>query len=273
MGELKSKRCGLLKYAQRYMERNYGEVDPYYFEDGRFGAIKPETAVEQFSAEQERLFIGGCLEGLHWRFEDKYVIVACRKALKSIIAQYAALFGEEVDQTRYRINLSWELFATWVHFCIQDRELERKYRTLIYRHYNIQRFMAAAQRIAKKSRCQKRKVGAILVVNGKIIKRAWNFHPPKTRLDNTCIRLNIKSGCDNDNCYGCHAEQALVALSAPKYLRNGIVFINCPPCRSCTRVLMQSGAKLVVFKQLRDYPNYGPEMAWQLAGRTKFYGV
>ena len=59
--------------------------------------------------------------------------------------------------------------------------------------------------------------------------------------------------------------------SAPM-LKKGILFITNPPCEHCVRHIIQAQIPLVVFER-GEYPLTGLKMAYELAGRTRFFGV
>jgi len=266
------------KYAHAYVHRfnewewNLLNMDYWHGQSIDFYVDNIDTAAK------ERAFFRGVIECCNFRFNPTTVGTTLPYKLAQFAGDYCKrVFGEKITCHRGRgitnIGFSWELFAHLVFWTIyQDSDLYRPYNERIYKRFNLTRFLPELKKVAAKSGCQKMQVGAMLVVDGDIKKVGWNGHPKNTRRDNVCLRMNVPHGTDISVGYCIHAEENLLLRASPNQLRKGIVFITHPPCLICTKHLIQAGVPFVVFVR-GDYPLYGPELAWDLGGKTRFYGV
>ena len=79
-------------------------------------------------------------------------------------------------------------------------------------------FMAIVDDVATRSTCCRRKVGAILVKDKRVIATGYNGGPTGLAhcLDIGCLRqkLNIPSGQQHELCRGVHAEQNAIIQAA-----------------------------------------------------------
>lgn len=119
-------------------------------------------------------------------------------------------------------------------------------------------FMNLAQEEAQKSRCLRRKVGAVLVKDGQVIAAGHNG-PLSNFIDcqkEGCIRekLNIPSGERNDVCYGVCAEQKVLLECAGKgkSCEGAVIYTTWQPCSICVKAAVAAGIKKVVFLKTRD---------------------
>jgi dCMP deaminase len=120
-------------------------------------------------------------------------------------------------------------------------------------------FMEIATLVSKRSTCLRRKVGAVLVKERRILATGYNGTPTKIThcWDTGCLRakLNIPSGERHELCRGLHAEQN-VLLQAALYgisLRDSALYCTNQPCLICAKMLINAGIKEVVTKG--DYPD------------------
>jgi len=120
-------------------------------------------------------------------------------------------------------------------------------------------FMEIAHLVSKRSTCLRRKVGAVLVKERRILATGYNGTPSKiTHCSVTgCLRekLKIPSGERHELCRGLHAEQN-VLLQAALYgisLRDSVLYCTNQPCIICAKMLINAGIKEVVVKG--DYPD------------------
>lgn len=224
--------------------------------------------------EEERAFIRGILESRTLMFHDDYVSSGINRAyMLMLLDNYMKNVWHESIKVRAGFRLSWNLFAHLVFGTLYDNSsLYPDFADKINKQLNLFKYLFEVKKIATKSKCHKLQVGAILVNNGQIKICGWNGHPADTRLDHICLRENTDHGTDISHGYCCHAEMQVLLKSNPTQLKKGTLFITHPPCEHCTRHIIQARIPLVVFL-CGDYPLYGPEMAWRLGGRTRFYGV
>lgn len=130
------------------------------------------------------------------------------------------------------------------------------------------RFMDMAMLVSSWTSCQRvgRAVGAIIVKDKRILTTGYNGAPSgieTCREKGYCMRdsLNIKSGTCAEKCYAVHAEQNAIVQAAKLGISVDGATLYCThqPCTICTRLIINSGIKRVVFK----YP-YPDEFSMEL---------
>lgn len=120
-------------------------------------------------------------------------------------------------------------------------------------------FMQITQLVAKRSTCLRRKVGAILVRDKRILCTGYNG-PPRGLAHCSevgCLRdkLGIPSGERQEICRGLHAEQNAI-IQAALYgisIKDSILYCTHQPCITCSKMIINAGIKKVIF--LGDYPD------------------
>ena len=120
-------------------------------------------------------------------------------------------------------------------------------------------YMDMAYEQAEKSTCLRAKVGAVLVLNGKVVAQGYNnvTGGVKDCTEIGCIRdiLNIPSGERREVCRAICAEQLAITEAA----RNGveldgaIAYITSYPCYICAKMLVSSGIREIIYDN--DYPD------------------
>jgi dCMP deaminase len=119
-------------------------------------------------------------------------------------------------------------------------------------------FMNIAKVVASRSNCMKRKVAAIIVRDKRVISTGYNGTPRGTRNCNEggCPRCNnmATSGTNLDECLCSHGEEnAIVQASYHGVsLKDAIIYTTFAPCLMCTKMIINSGIREVVFNM--DYP-------------------
>ena len=115
-------------------------------------------------------------------------------------------------------------------------------------------FMEMAELAARRSTCLRRKVGAVLVKNKKVLATGYNGAPKDiTHCEVTgCLRekMGVPSGERHEICRGVHAEQNLVAQAAFHGVKTegSTVYCTHQPCIICTKILINAGIKKIYFK-------------------------
>ncbi|MFN2362795.1 MAG: cytidine/deoxycytidylate deaminase family protein [Halarsenatibacteraceae bacterium] len=126
-------------------------------------------------------------------------------------------------------------------------------------------FMEMAELAAKRATCLRRKVGAVLVKNKKVLATGYNGAPMDIEHCETagCLReeMNVPSGERHEICRGVHAEQNLVAQAAIHGVKteDSTVYCTHQPCIICTKILINAGVKKIYFKN-----SYSDEFAEKL---------
>ncbi|KDQ63206.1 hypothetical protein JAAARDRAFT_119158 [Jaapia argillacea MUCL 33604] len=110
-------------------------------------------------------------------------------------------------------------------------------------------FMTLASLASHRSNCMKRRVGAILVRNHRIVATGYNGTPRgvKNCKDGGCPRCN--SGAkEADECLCLHAEEnALLEAGRERVGEGSVLYCNTCPCLKCTIKIIQTGVKEVVY--------------------------
>lgn len=120
-------------------------------------------------------------------------------------------------------------------------------------------FMEIAELVSKRSTCLRRKVGAVLVKEKRILATGYNGAPSGLSHceEVGCIRekLNIPSGERHELCRGLHAEQNAILQSAYHgvSIKNSTLYITCHPCSVCAKMIINAGIKEIVIKE--GYPD------------------
>lgn len=133
-----------------------------------------------------------------------------------------------------------------------------------------QYFMEMAELASKRSTCLRRKVGAVLVKDKRILATGYNGAPKKLpHCEETgCLRTqkNVPSGQRHEICRGIHAEQNLIAQSAIHGVKtsNAIVYCTNQPCSICTKLLINAGIKKIYYKN-----PYNDEFTKKLLDQSK----
>jgi len=119
--------------------------------------------------------------------------------------------------------------------------------------------MEIAQLVSKRSTCIRRKVGAVLVKEKRILATGYNGAP--TGLAHCkevgCVRekLKIPSGERHELCRGLHAEQNAILQSAYHgvSIKGSKLYITCHPCSVCAKMIINAGIEEVIIKE--GYPD------------------
>jgi dCMP deaminase len=120
-------------------------------------------------------------------------------------------------------------------------------------------FLEVAHLVSRRATCLRRKVGAVLVKDKKILATGYNGSPSglKHCIDIGCVRekLKIPSGERHELCRGLHAEQN-VLLQAALYgvsTKDSVLYVTNQPCVICAKMLINAGVKEIVISG--DYPD------------------
>ncbi len=113
-------------------------------------------------------------------------------------------------------------------------------------------FLEIARIVARRSTCLRRKVGALIVKDRRILATGYNGTPSKIKhcAEVGCLRrrLKVPSGERHELCRGLHAEQN-VLLQAALYgvsLRESTLYVTNQPCIICAKMIINAGIKGIV---------------------------
>jgi dCMP deaminase len=102
-------------------------------------------------------------------------------------------------------------------------------------------YMDIAHIVSKLSRCNRAKVGAIIVKNGNIISFGYNGTP--TGFCNECEENDVTK----DEVI--HAEMNAI-LKAGINAQGATMYVTMSPCIQCSKIIKQSGLECVIFDNL-----------------------
>lgn len=116
-----------------------------------------------------------------------------------------------------------------------------------------------AQLVGTRSTCLRRKVGAILVKDKRILSTGYNGAPAKLAhcAETGCLRVKLKipSGERQEICRGVHAEQNAI-IQASLYgisIKGAVLYSTHQPCVTCAKMLINTGVKKIIFQG--EYPD------------------
>jgi len=116
-------------------------------------------------------------------------------------------------------------------------------------------FMEIASLVKERATCMRRKVGAIIVKEKRILTTGYNGAPTGVKhcKEVGCLRekLKIKSGERHELCRGVHAEQNALLQGAKFGVKvgGGILYVTDSPCFICGREIINAGIVRVVYKE------------------------
>jgi len=119
-------------------------------------------------------------------------------------------------------------------------------------------FMGITDLVAGRATCTRRKVGAVLVKEKRILSSGYNGAPssvPHCR-ETGCLReqLNVPSGEKHELCRGVHAEQnAIIQAAFHGIAVNGsVLYCTTQPCSICAKMIINAGIRKVYYKEGYD---------------------
>jgi dCMP deaminase len=120
-------------------------------------------------------------------------------------------------------------------------------------------YLRLAKEWGKLSYCERKKVGAIIVLDKMIISDGYNGSP--TGFDNCCEEEDGKT-----KWHVLHAEaNAILKVARSTQTCNGAtLYITLSPCKDCSKLILQSGIKRVVY--LEKYKDNSGIEFLELAG-------
>ncbi|WP_027338764.1 deoxycytidylate deaminase [Halonatronum saccharophilum] len=120
-------------------------------------------------------------------------------------------------------------------------------------------FMEMTEVTAKRSTCLRRKVGALIVKDKRVLATGYNGAPSglKHCKETGCLREknNVPSGERHELCRGLHAEQNAIIQAAlhGSSIKEATLYCTHQPCILCTKMIINAGIKRVVFRG--SYPD------------------
>ncbi|WP_333870372.1 cytidine/deoxycytidylate deaminase family protein [Desulforamulus putei] len=131
-------------------------------------------------------------------------------------------------------------------------------------------FMEITRVVATRSTCLRRKVGAIIVKDNRILTTGYNGPPSGLSHCEVvgCIRdkYKIPSGERHEFCRGLHAEQNALIQAAVHGIavEGGTIYVTHQPCVMCTKMIVNAKLEKVVIGG--DYPDELARSIFEEAG-------
>lgn len=120
-------------------------------------------------------------------------------------------------------------------------------------------FLEIAELVSRRSSCLRRRVGAVLVRDKRILATGYNGVPSKIKhcSEAGCLRekLKVPSGERHELCRGLHAEQNafLQAALHGTSVKDACLYSTTQPCVICAKMVINAGIKEIVIRG--DYPD------------------
>jgi len=120
-------------------------------------------------------------------------------------------------------------------------------------------FMMIAEDVARRSTCLRRHVGAILVVERRLLATGYNGAPSGVPhcCEVGCLRdeMDVPSGERHELCRGLHAEQNAIIQAAKHGVRidGATLYTTHHPCSICAKMAINAGVVRIVCRE--DYPD------------------
>jgi len=135
-------------------------------------------------------------------------------------------------------------------------------------------FLKITADVSERATCVKRKVGAIIVKDNRILSTGYNGTPKgfKHCEELGCLRkeMGIPSGHRHELCRGLHAEQNAIIQAAVHGVKisGGTFYCNYQPCVICAKMMINAGLKKLVYTG--GYPD---ELAKQMLDESQIQVV
>ena len=134
---------------------------------------------------------------------------------------------------------------------------------------NDEYFMNMALLVSSRSTCMRRRVGAVIVKDKRVLSTGYNGSPKGTRHceELGCIReqMNIPSGTRHELCRGVHAEQNAVVQAAyfGVSVKGATIYTTTYPCSMCAKILINAGISEIVYDE-----GYVDDLSKQILSET-----
>ena len=131
-------------------------------------------------------------------------------------------------------------------------------------------FLSITKQVATRSTCLRRKVGAIIVKDKRILTTGYNGAPKGIRncLERgNCLReeLGVPSGQRHEICRALHAEQNAIIQAAYHgvNISGSVIYTTTQPCVLCAKMIINSGIKKIYY-----FVDYADDLALELLGEA-----
>ena len=120
-------------------------------------------------------------------------------------------------------------------------------------------FMEITRVVSKRSTCEKRSVGAVIVKNKRVLTTGYNGVPKDIEhcIKRGCLRKerNVPSGERHELCRGLHAEQNAIIQAAwhGVKIEGATMYCTYQPCIICVKMMINAGINELVYAD--GYPD------------------
>ncbi len=121
-------------------------------------------------------------------------------------------------------------------------------------------FMGICKLVATRSTCTRRKVGAVLIKDKRILCTGYNGAPAGVPhcIQAGCLRAQLKvpSGEKHELCRGVHAEQNAIIQAAYHGIKveGSVLYCTNQPCSICAKMIVNAGIQKVYYTDGYDDP-------------------
>lgn len=125
--------------------------------------------------------------------------------------------------------------------------------------------MDIVELVSLRSTCLRRRVGAVLVKDKRILTTGYNGAPTGVPhcSESGCLRdrLHVSSGERHELCRGLHAEQNAIIQAALHgvSIKGATLYCTNHPCIICSKMIINSGITAVVYRE-----DYSDELAREM---------
>ena len=134
-------------------------------------------------------------------------------------------------------------------------------------------FMRIAEMTATRTNCMKRGVGAVIVLNNRLISAGYNGTPAGTLncIDGGCIRCNSQAvqGTMLEDCMCMHGELNAILFAGFENCKGCTLYTTLYPCLLCSKSIVQSGILRVVYQEEYNHSELSTQLLNQAGVRIE----
>lgn len=116
-------------------------------------------------------------------------------------------------------------------------------------------FLEIAEAVSRRADCTRRRVGAVIVREHRIVATGYNGAPagqPGCLTASACPRGRLSAAempaySSYDNCTALHAEVNAVVYAGREACLGAVLYVTCEPCQWCRKVIAAAGITRIVF--------------------------
>lgn len=119
-----------------------------------------------------------------------------------------------------------------------------------------QYYLDIAEVVARRSSCIKRHIGALIIVDNRIVSTGYNGTPRGTRNCNDggcarCADTSVQSGNKLTECLCSHAEENAIVQAAYHgvSIKGGVLYTTFSPCLWCAKMIINAGIMAVICRK------------------------